>query len=88
MLEFVAYYLKIFRDILMNCSGMLAEHLGIRAEGVGSMTKRYFWINAFVREFIATIYEKKKTHLKVIGILFLINLISVVMMYISEIVFF
>ena len=67
---------------------MLAEHLGIRAEGVGSMTKRYFWINAFVREFIATIYEKKKTHLKVIGILFLINLISVVMMYISEIVFF
>ena len=69
-------------------SGMLAEHLGIKAEGIGSKTKSYFWINAFVREFIATIYEKKKTHLKVTGILFLINLVSVVMMYISEAVFF
>jgi len=30
----------------------------------------------------------KKTHFKVIGIMFLINIISVVMMYISEVVFF
>jgi uncharacterized SAM-binding protein YcdF (DUF218 family) len=69
-------------------SGMLAESLGIKAEGIGSKTKRYFWINAFVREFIATIYERKKTHIKVVGILFLINIISIVMMYISEVVFF
>jgi hypothetical protein len=69
-------------------SGMLAESLGIKAEGIGSKTKRYFWINAFVREFIATIYEKKKTHIKVVGIMLLINIISVAMMYISEVVFF
>ena len=69
-------------------SGMLAESLGIKAEGIGSKTKSYFWINAFVREFIATIYERKKTHIKVVGVMFLIDLISAVMMYISEAVFF
>lgn len=67
-------------------SGMLAESLGIAAEGIGSRTKSYFWINAFVREFIATIVKEKRTHLKVTAILFLINLASIVMMYISEVV--
>ena len=69
-------------------TGMLAEQSGLKAEGIGSKTKRYFWINAFVREFIATIYEEKKTHIKVVAVLFLINIISVVMMYISEAVLF
>lgn len=69
-------------------TGMLAEQNGLKAEGIGSKTKSYFWINAFVREFIATIYEEKKTHIKVVAILFLINIISVVMMYISEAVLF
>ena len=69
-------------------TGMLAEQEGLKAEGIGSKTKAYFWINAFVREFIATIVEKKKTHLKVVGIIFLINLISVVMFYISEALLF
>ena len=65
-------------------SGMLAEQLGIKAEGIGSKTKSYFWINAFVREFIATIYKERLTHLKVTAILFLINLAGVITMYISE----
>ena len=69
-------------------TGMLAEQNGLKAEGIGSKTKAYFWINAFVREFIATIVEKKKTHIKVVGIIFLINIISVVMFYISEAVLF
>ncbi len=67
-------------------SGMLAESLGIKAEGIGSRTKSYFWINAFVREFIATIVKEKRTHIKVTAILFLINLTSIAMMYISEVV--
>ncbi|MBR4914569.1 MAG: YdcF family protein [Clostridiales bacterium] len=69
-------------------TGMLAEQNGLKAEGIGSKTKAYFWINAFVREFIATIVEKKKTHLKVVGVIFLINIISVVLYYISEAVLF
>ena len=69
-------------------TGMLAEQNGLKAEGIGSRTKAYFWINAFVREFIATIVERKNTHLKVVGIIFLINIISIVMYYISEVVLF
>ena len=70
-------------------SGMLAEQQGLKgAEGIGSKTKRYFWINAFVREFIATIYAEKKTHVKVVLILLLINIISVLMLYLSEAVLF
>ena len=31
-----------------------------------SPTKSYFWVNAFVREFIATLYEERKVHLIII----------------------
>lgn len=67
-------------------AGLLATELGIRAEGIGSKTKSYFWINAFVREFIATLYSERMTHILVLGILTLINLAMVVMTYISNVV--
>ena len=34
-------------------SGMLARKAGLKAEGLGSDTKWYFWPNGFIREFIA-----------------------------------
>lgn len=46
-------------------SGMIAWEQGERLEGIGSPTKRYFWINAFVREFIATLVSERKRHLAV-----------------------
>jgi uncharacterized SAM-binding protein YcdF (DUF218 family) len=46
-------------------SGILARQLGINAEGIGSPTKNYFWINAFVREFIATVLYGWKIHMAV-----------------------
>ena len=64
---------------------MLAESQGIRTEGIGSKTKKYFWINAFVREFIATIYKEKKNHLLMTGALILINLASVILLFLSEV---
>jgi len=64
-------------------TGMLAEQSGLKAEGIGSPTKRYFWINAFVREFIATIVKEKKTHAKVALVVTLINIINVIALYIS-----
>ena len=67
---------------------MLAHDLGMRVEGIGSKTKRYYWINAFVREYIATVATKWKTNLKVTAVLILINAISAVLMYISETVLF
>ena len=44
-------------------------------------TKSYFWVNAFIREFIATIVSEKKTHIKVILFLFLILLGILFLMY-------
>lgn len=52
-------------------SGILAQKAGIKAEGVSSKTKWYFWPNGFVREFIAILEMRKKDHLKVVLILFL-----------------
>ena len=69
-------------------SGMLAHELGMRIEGIGSKTKRYYWINAFVREYIATIVKEKKTHILMTAILILINLIGSILMYITEVVLF
>ena len=50
-------------------SGVIASEQGIQAEGIGSPTKRYFWINAFIREFIAVLYYGRKRHLGFIGLL-------------------
>ena len=64
-------------------TGLLAEQAGLKAEGIGSKTKAYFWVNAFVREFIATIVNEK-THARVALILFLVQVASILMMYVSE----
>ena len=50
-------------------SGQIAFSQGIDAEGIGSPTKSYFWINAFIREFIATLYAERKRHIAVALIL-------------------
>ena len=65
-------------------TGMLAEKSGLKAEGIGSRTKAYFWVNAFIREFVATVVKEKKTHIKVALILLAVNVISILMLYISE----
>lgn len=65
-------------------SGLLAEQQGIKADGIGSKTRAYFWVNAFIREFIASVVNRKKQHLKVVAILILIVLLSNVMLYISK----
>ena len=66
-------------------AGMIAASLGVHAEGVGSRTKRYFWINAFVREFIATMVAEKKRHLLVGALLVLFNVLMVWLIYQSNI---
>ena len=50
-------------------SGVIANRQGIYAEGIGGRTKRYFWVNAFVREFIATVFSERRTHFKVFGVI-------------------
>jgi len=64
-------------------AGFLASKLGIGAEGIGSKTKSYFWLNAFIREFIASLVIEVKTHLIIVGLLVIFNLLMAIMAYIS-----
>ena len=67
-------------------AGLLATSNGIKAEGVGSGTKSYFWLNAFIREFAATIVSERKTHAAVIGTMTILNIIMVVLTYVSNVI--
>ena len=64
-------------------SGILARHQGLNAEGIGSKTKRYFWINAYIREFIATVYSGWKKHLQVTLLLVFLSVLAAVILYLS-----
>lgn len=67
-------------------AGLFAARLHIKAEGIGSKTKSYFWVNAFIREFIATVYYKLRTHILVLAVLMMINVTVTLMTYISNVV--
>ena len=43
-------------------SSIYARMVGLKAQGIGSRTKYYFWFNATLREFIAVIFMNKKFH--------------------------
>ena len=64
-------------------AGLIAEELGAHMEGIGSTTKQYFWINAFVREFIATLSSERKKHLIVIAVITLMIVLAVIIKYLS-----
>ena len=66
-------------------SGILARQQGIDAEGIGSGTRSYFWINAFVREFIATLYAESKRHLIITVLLILMILAMVLIVRMSNV---
>ena len=53
-------------------AGNIAWGQGIYMEGIGAKTRSYFWINAFIREFIATLIAEKKKHFMILGILALV----------------
>ena len=57
-------------------SGSIATKLGIRAEGIGSKTKMYFGVNAFIRECIAILYYGKRFHIKVLIGLIALSLLT------------
>ena len=60
-------------------AGLLASGQWLYFEWIWAKTKRYFWINAFIREFVWTLYSERKKHVKIIIwiILFLILMITV-----------
>lgn len=44
-------------------SGVIANEQGIDIEGMGSVTKWYFYTNALIREFIANLVQERKSHI-------------------------
>ena len=66
-------------------AGNIALSQGVRAQGIGAKTKRYFWINAFVREFIATLSSYAKLHLAISAALLVITAGMVALSYYSNV---
>lgn len=65
-------------------SGMYATKQGIPVEGIGAPTKRYYWVNAFIREFIATLRSEWKLHAGVCLLWLLIMNLIIALVYISN----
>lgn len=65
-------------------AGMIAFEQGIDAQGIGAPTKRYFWINASIREFVATVFSEKKRHIVMLLTLTLIILYIVLIVYFNN----
>ena len=63
-------------------SGVIANKVGIDCEGMGSRTKWYFYTNALIREFIASLVSCKKEHFIFIT---LINFSLFVLVFIGHI---
>ncbi|MBU0437738.1 YdcF family protein [Staphylococcus succinus] len=57
---------------------LIAKKMGIKIYGVGSNTKFYFWINAFIREYIAILSMNKKRHILMLGSILLLTLLAII----------
>lgn len=66
-------------------AGLIAYEEGIKAEGIGSATRSYFWINAFIREFVAIVFNHRKTHLLLLIILTIVLAAMIALLYYAEI---
>ena len=65
-------------------AGLIATEQGLKLEGIGSKTKSYFWINAFIREFVGTLYSEKKKHLIFILLIVIFIIIMIIITYIGN----
>lgn len=65
--------------------GAYAWKQGIPTEGIGAPTKSYYWINAFIREFIASTEAAKKQHLIVFALITLASVFSIAFFYLANI---
>ena len=64
-------------------AGCYAEEAGIPMEGIGAKTRPYFWINAFIREFVAGLHHEKRKHIRNLLLILLVMLpIEAVLYYV------
>lgn len=62
-------------------SGLMARRVKMRAVGIGSKTKWYYWPNAAVREFVGIITEHRLKQALILGGMIVIYLATTVMLY-------
>ena len=62
-------------------SGVEANNVGMKCEGIGSKTKWYFGTNALIREFIAALVKDRKKHLLVLLIIYVFAVILIAIGY-------
>jgi len=65
-------------------AGLIATEQGLKLEGIGSSTKTYFWINAFIREFIGTLYSERKKHAVVFMLIVIIIMTMIGITYLAN----
>ena len=63
---------------------LLLTEQGVKIEGIGSKTKAYFWINAFIREYIGTLYNEKKKHITIFIVIIIYIILLLILLYISN----
>ncbi len=64
-------------------AGLIAYEQGLKLEGIGNKTKSYFWVNAFIREFIGTLYAEKKKHFTMVLLILIFTVFLIVIIYYS-----
>ena len=65
-------------------AGLTATEQGLKMDGIGSKTKAYFWINAFIREFIGTLYYERKKHITYFMLISFILLLMIFITYVAN----
>ena len=65
--------------------GAIAKEQNLNYEGIGAKTKTYFWINAFIREYITTLFLERKGHIIAVSILNLSAIVMIFVMYLSNV---
>ena len=67
-------------------AGVIATSLGLHFEGVGAKTRTHFWINAFVREFLAEMVVERKRHTLAVTFLWLMAFLSMGTVYLAMVI--
>ena len=65
-------------------AGNLATKFINTIEGIGSKTKSYFGINAFIREYIATLYSERKKHVVIFAVILFVILVLIRLTYLNN----
>ncbi|GCF92931.1 membrane protein [Enterococcus florum] len=62
-------------------AGMYADQVGLKADGIGAKTAKYYLPNAFLREFVAILVMKKRVHIVMCSLITLFSVLLAIANY-------